>query len=175
MEKRPYSSNRPERSGRPDRSGRPNRSYRPRRSRPDSKVDNLIKKIKTQLTDSLDPVSLDNLNSFERKIIHRHFDHNPNYATRTYRHGEDYELRVYPVGNLRKFAHEKADEAITKGEKVILPHMNDYERFVIHDALKDNEAIKSSSFGEGDERHIELEPEMFGRGLKRIMKKIKLL
>jgi len=52
--------------------------------------------------------------------------------------------------------------------------MSSYERFVIHEALKDNDALKVESFGEGVERHIVIEPNLFGRGLKKIIKKIKL-
>ena len=74
-----------------------------------------------------------------------------------------------------RFALEKANEAIQDRKKVVLPHMSNYARFVVHDSLKDFESLKSHSVGEGDERHIEIEPEFFGRGLKRIIKKIRLM
>ena len=148
------------------------RNYRNQES--NGKIIRLAKKIKAELENSIEPISLSKLNAFERKLIHRHFDHNPNIVTKTYRFGEDYELRVYPVGNLRQYAQKKADEALQTGKKITLPHMSNYERFVVHDTLKAIDSIKSSSFGEGEERHIEIEPEMFGRGLKRIIKKIKL-
>ena len=84
------------------------------------KIDNLIVKIKQELQNSIEPISLSDLNSYERKLIHRHFDHNPNIVTKTYRHGEDYELRIYPIGNLRNFARQKADEAKSEqGEKEV--------------------------------------------------------
>ncbi|MBN1542738.1 hypothetical protein JW992_11385 [candidate division KSB1 bacterium] len=153
---------------------KPKRSFR-RDSKPGNrKIDSLIHKIKDELADSIDPINLPQLNAFERKLIHRHFDNNPDIITRTYRNGENHELRIYPVGNLRRYALEKADQAIRTGEKVILPHMNDYERFIIHDTLKDNSSIKACSYGEAADRHIEIEPELFGRGLKRIIKKIRL-
>jgi predicted RNA-binding protein Jag len=138
------------------------------------KIDGLIRKIKHELSGSIDPISLPKLTSFERKLIHRHFDKDPDIATRTYRYGDEFELKIYPVGNLKRYAEEKAQKAIETGEKVVLPHMSDYERFVIHDALKDKESVRSSSYGEGNERHIEIEPDVFGRGLKRIIKRIRL-
>lgn len=140
-----------------------------------AKVNQILSDVKKQLEGTLEPVSIPGLNSFERKLVHRHFDHNPNVVTKTYRKGEDYEIKVYPVGNLIKFAQEKAQEVINTRKKVVLPHMSSYARYVVHDALKSFDAVKSQSFGEGSERHIEIEPELFGRGLKRIIKKIKLI
>jgi predicted RNA-binding protein Jag len=126
------------------------------------------------LENSIEPVSLFQLNSFERKLIHRHFDHNPAIVTKTYRQGDEFELRVYPISNLKKYAAEKAEEAVRTGQTIVLPHMGDYERFIIHDSLKDKEKIKSVSYGEGGDRHIEIEPDIFGRKLKKIIKKIRL-
>jgi len=141
----------------------------------DDKIVRLIDKIKEDLADSIVPISLTRLTPFERKQVHRVFDKDPNVATKTYRIGEDqHELRIYPVGNLRRYVDKKVEEAIQSGQKVVLPHMSSYERFIVHEALKSNEAVKANSYGEGDDRHIELEPELFGRGLKRIIKKIKL-
>ncbi len=148
---------------------------RNRHDNEDEKIRHLLDQVKKDLDGSLEPVSLQKLNAFERKQIHRHFDHNPNIVTKTYRNGDDYELKVYPVGNLKKFAQEKADEAVQSRKKVVLPHMSSYARYVVHDSLKTVDSIKVQSFGEGAERHIEIEPEFFGRGLKRIIKKIKLM
>ena len=114
------------------------------------KIKRLLSKISTELQDSIEPISLTKLSAFERKLIHRHFDHNENIVTKTYRHGDVYELRVIPVGNLKRFAFEKADEAINTGDKISLPNMSNFERFVIHEALKDKDEIKSASFGEGE-------------------------
>ncbi len=138
------------------------------------KIERLLRKVRTELDDSIEPIILPGLNAFERKLVHRHFDHNSNVVTKTYRDGEDFELRIYPVGNLRKFAQEKAEEAFQSGQKVNLPPMNSYERFVVHDALKDMEAITANSYGEDEDRHVVLEPKAFGRGLKKIIKKIRL-
>lgn len=147
---------------------------RPRRPRPESgKIDRLLKKVREELSNSIEPISLSNLNSFERKLVHRAFDHNPEIVTKTYRSGEDYELRIYPVGNLKRFADSKAEEAIATREPVSLPHMSSYERFIIHDYLKTRDEIKSTSVGEGEDRHIVIEPNIFGRGLKKMIRKIR--
>lgn len=149
---------------------------RERHNRNDNgKIQKILSEIQHDLNNSIEPITLSKLNSFERKLVHRHFDHNPDVVTKTYRNGEDFELKIYPVGNLRKFAQEKAEEAKQSRKKVALPHMCSYERFVIHDTLKEMDSIKAESFGEGEERHIEISPEAFGRGLKRIIKKIKLI
>ena len=96
------------------------------------KIVKLIDRIKTELSDSIEPIVIPNLNAFERKLIHREFDRNPEIVTKTYRYSEDYELRVVPVGNLKRFAKKKADGAIETRDKVVLPPMTNYERFVVH-------------------------------------------
>jgi predicted RNA-binding protein Jag len=146
-------------------------------NRPDDsrdKIDKILKKVREDLENSTDPIPLLHLNSFERKLVHRAFDHNPDIVTKTYRDGEEFELRVYPIGNLKRFAESKAGEATETGGAIKLPHMSSYERFVIHDFMKGRDDIKSSSQGEGEERHIILEPNSFGRGLKKIIRKIRL-
>jgi predicted RNA-binding protein Jag len=141
----------------------------------DEKIRALLDKIQADLRDAITPVSVSNLGAFERKQVHRHFDRNSEIVTKTYRLSDDvFELKIYPVGNLRRYAEQKAEEAIQSGQTAVLPHMSSYERFVIHEALKANDAVKALSFGEGEERHIEIAPNTFGRGLKKIIKKIKL-
>jgi predicted RNA-binding protein Jag len=142
---------------------------------PDNKIKGLLYKIENELAGSIEPISIVELNSFERKLIHRHFDRNPAVVTKTYRKDDDYELRVYPVGNLKKFAIQKADEVVQTGKKAVLPHMGSFERYVVHNALKEIDSVKSKSYGDGENRHIEIEAAIFGRGLRRIIKKIKLL
>lgn len=154
------------------RRGRKDASFQGERS---EKIEELLSRIKTELMDSIEPIVIPELNAFERKLIHNQFDHNPEVVTKTYRIDENsYELRVYPVGNLKRFVQVKADEAISTREKVILPPMSSYERFVVHDCLKGIQTVKTNSYGEGEDRHIEIEPDVFGRGLKRIIRKIKL-
>lgn len=139
------------------------------------KINNIVRKVEDDLRDSIVPVSLMGLPASERRLIHQHFDRDSDIVTKTYKiNEEEYELRIYPVGNLKRYAEKKAAEAMQTGQKAELPPMSSYERFVIHEALKDNDALKVESFGEGVERHIVIEPNLFGRGLKKIIKKIKL-
>ena len=69
------------------------------------KVLQLIKQAEDDLVDSLAPVSLLNLDANERRQVHRYFDRSLEYATKTYKLVEnEFDLRVYPVGNLRRLA-----------------------------------------------------------------------
>lgn len=173
MENQKDRPSREKRSRRPRRSG--GRNGRQQQNQRSPKVENLIRRIKGELADSIEPIIIPELNAFERKLVHRQFDNNPEIVTKTYRLGDDeFELRVYPVGNLKRYAQKKADEAVETRQKVELPHMSNYERFVVHDYLKTLDTVKTTSVGEEDDRHVEIEPEIFGRGLKRIIKKIKL-
>ncbi|HNW59529.1 MAG TPA: R3H domain-containing nucleic acid-binding protein [bacterium] len=140
------------------------------------KIIQMVKQVEDELVDALAPVSLRQLDANERRQVHRHFDRSLEYATKTYKIAEnDYDLRVYPVGNLRRLAERSAEEAIKTGQKVALPPMSSYERFIIHEVLKSNGAVKSASHGEGEERHVVIEPELYGRSLKKMIKKIKLI
>ena len=151
------------------------RNTHPRNQKSD-KIIQLVKKAEDDLVDSLLPVSLTELDADERRQVHRHFDRSTEYSTKTYKISDnEYELRIYPVGNLRRLAQKSAEQAIKTGAKVVLPPMSSYERFIIHEVLKSNDAVKRASNGEGSERHIEIEPELYGRGLKKMIKKIKLL
>ncbi|MFQ5649903.1 MAG: R3H domain-containing nucleic acid-binding protein [bacterium] len=140
----------------------------------DKNIRKMIAEIEERLMDSIRPESLDGLNSFERKLVHRHFDHSSSYETRTYRNGERFTLCVYPVANIEKFAQEKAEESLQKGESIDLPPMGSFERYIVHNALKDFSGVETVSSGEGKERHVQIVSKRFGRGLKRIAKKIKL-
>lgn len=179
MEERKNERPRGEKSERPERSkfSRRNNGRRSHRGarKANPKIEGLVRRIKKELNDSIEPIIIPELNAFERKLIHRQFDNDPNVVTKTYRLAEEeFELRVYPVGNLKRFAKTKAEEAVEKRETIVLPPMSNYERFVIHDYLKTFDTVKTNSIGEEEDRHIEIEPEMFGRGLRKIMKKIKL-
>lgn len=117
---------------------------------------------------------MDDLSAFERKRVHEFFEHKLDFETKTYRDGEKHVLWIFPVGNLKKFAETKANEALNTGDAVVLSPMSNYERFIVHDALKDLESVETTSEGEGAERHVVITPVKFGRRLKRIAKKIKL-
>ncbi|MFQ5640142.1 MAG: R3H domain-containing nucleic acid-binding protein [bacterium] len=137
-------------------------------------IKKIISDIEEKLEDSIKPERFEGLNSFERKLVHRHFDHNKEFQTRTYRSGNNFTLCVYPVGNIERFAKEKAQECLESGANVELPPMGSYERYLVHNALKDISGVQSESTGEGKERKIQLTSKQFGRGLKKIVKKIRL-
>lgn len=152
----------------------------PRRDRPEmseqdmTRVNQLLQEAELQLADSITPVSMPDLSPGERKHVHEFFEHKLDFETKTYRDGEKHVLWVFPVGNLKKFAESKANESLASGEAVVLPPMSNYERFIIHEALKDMESIETASEGEEAERHVVISPVKFGRRLKKIAKKIKL-
>ncbi|MFQ5771690.1 MAG: hypothetical protein ACE5HX_14245, partial [bacterium] len=102
------------------------------RRRYDNKnIPKIISEVEAKLQNSIKPESLVGLNSFERKLIHRHFDHNNDFQTRTYRDGDKFTLFVYPVGNIERFAKEKAQESLSSGAEVTLPPMGSYERYIV--------------------------------------------
>ncbi len=140
-----------------------------------SKIDRILVQVQRDLRDSYVPATLRDLTAFERKRIHRFFDGNPDFETKTYRNDGDYVLKVFPVGNIRRLAEQKAEEARQRQCVVALPPMGSFERFIVHDALKQYTDLETTSVGEGDDRHVEIRPVRYGRGLKRIIKKIKLL
>jgi predicted RNA-binding protein Jag len=139
-----------------------------------SKIDQILIDIQRKLRESYEPYCVENLNGFERKRIHSFFDSKEEYETRTYRHGERFVLKVIPVGNLKQLAKENAEKVLQTGEPVVLPYLGNYERFIIHNYLKDFEGIETKSVGEGKDRRLEIKQTKFGRSLKRIIKKIKI-
>ena len=142
----------------------------------DQNIRKLISGVEKRLQGSIKAESLEGLNSFERKMVHRHFDHNPDFETRTYRNGDKFTLSIYPVENIKKFAKDKTKELLDSGTEVSdLPPMGSYERYVVHAAVQDISGVETASQGEGPERHVQIvSKKRFGRGLKKIVKKIKL-
>lgn len=138
------------------------------------KIDRIIIEAQRQLRDNIEPYNIRDLNAFERKRIHSFFDNKPDFKTKTYRDDEEYIFRIYPIGNLKRYVEKRAQEALETGTSVELPPMSSYERFIIHDHLKNWEGIETTSVGENGERHIELKPKRFGRTLKKIIKKMKI-
>ena len=126
------------------------------------------------LVDTSHAICLEDLNAFERKCIHQFFDNKADYETKTYRNGEDYLLWIFPIEKLRTYAEEKAQEAISGGGEIDLPPMSNYERFIVHDALKSIDSVETNFFGEDEERHIRISPVKFGRRFKKVIKKLKL-
>lgn len=150
-------------------------SYQGRPRTDMSKIDQILIDIQRKLRDSFEPYCVENLNSFERKRIHSFFDAKEDFETRTYRQGEQYVLKVIPVGNLKRLAKENTEKVLQTGETVVMPYLGNYERFIIHNFLKDFEGIETKSVGEGPDRRLEIKQAKFGRSLRRIIKKIKIL
>ena len=71
-----------------ERKTRQRREFKKQHTEPmDEKMERLIAKIRTDLSDSIIPISLTRLSPFERKQIHRAFDRDPSVTTKTYRIG----------------------------------------------------------------------------------------
>ncbi len=140
-----------------------------------SKIDRILIDAQKQLRDSLNPVSIDSLNSYERKRIHSFFDDKEDFETKTYRRNSTFVLKVFPVGNLKREAKAKADHVLETGEIYTFPRLSGYERYVIHNYLQDFQGIETESVGEEDDRRLQIKPVRFGRSLKKIMKKIRLM
>jgi len=138
------------------------------------KIDRLLIDIQKKLRSSNSPVCLENLTAFERKKIHSFFDTKADFQTKTYRDNDMYILKIFPVGNLKRLAEEKCKLVLDTGQSVFLENLSNYERFIIHDHLKNFEGIETISSGEGNSRRLEIKPKRFGRSLKKIMKKIKI-
>ena len=142
-----------------------------KRKRFDAKAQETIKYIEDSLQDSSEAVTVQDLNSFQRKLIHEHFEKSQEYKIKTYRENDNVTMKVYPIGKLRRLAELKAQEVLIKGETEVLPPMGSFERFIIHDYLKDRDGVRTESFGEGRERHVEINP-IFGRTPKKIKKRL---
>jgi predicted RNA-binding protein Jag len=156
--------------------GRERTRYQRRPSYDKRKIIQILEDVQQRAEESYEPIQLENLNAFERKKVHQFFEDDPDFETRTYRsEDERFVLWVYPVGKLRAFAEEKAMEAKESGKSVALPPMSSYERFLVHSALKEWGDIETLSEGEGENRHVVIHPMRFGRRLKRIAKRIKLI
>ena len=155
---------------------RPDRNRRPsgRHSADIAKIDRILIDIQKNLRDSIEPVALENLTAYERKRIHSFFDHKPEFKTKTYRDNDHYILKVFPIGNLKKFAEEKMKTVMETGQSVYIENLGNYERFIIHDHLKSIEGIETTSTGEENNRVLEIKQKQFGRALKKIIKKIKI-
>lgn len=151
------------------------RRKRPGSNAPTGKIDHVIIDIQKKLRDTIQPINIPNLNAFERKRIHAFFDNKSDYKTKTYRNGENYIFRVYPIGNLKRFVETEAQRALDTGETIALPSMTGFERFIVHEHMQSWESIETMSVGEDKERHIELTPKRFGRKLKRIIRKMKFI
>jgi len=139
------------------------------------KINGMLNDIMQKLEDSIDAIEIRDLNPYERKQIHTWFDSRPAFKTKTYRNNDDYILKIYPIGNLKGKVEKMAQEVLETGKSVFLHDLGNFERFIVHDYLKTFDGIETLSSGEGTNRVLEIKRKQFGRSLKRIMKKIKLV
>ena len=144
----------------------------------DEKVQQAITQAEEFLNGSLEPATIRELDGSQRKLIHEHFEKTQEYKVKSYREKESEIIKIYPVGQLKRLAEQKTQEVLMKGKPEDLPPMGSYQRFVIHDYLKDREGVKTESFGEkGKDRHVEILPlvenlPLFGRNLKKVKHKL---
>lgn len=142
---------------------------RHRRPEMDDDTRQAIRNAENQLANQLEAVVLDKLNPFQRKQVYRYFEKTDEYVVKNFRDRDDSEnvmLKVYPVGNLRRLAEQKTQEVLMNVRAENLPPMGSFERFVIHDYLKERDGIKTESHGEASGRHIKISP-LFGRTPKK--------
>lgn len=169
--KRPFK--RDEREPEVERDARPHSErFRHNKPRIEPKIKEEIHKAELHLVDAWGAYTIRGFNGFERKCIHEHFERTPEYRVKSYRENGDSVLKIFPVGKLQRLAEQKAQEVLMTGTPVTLPPMGAFERFVIHDYLKDREGVKTVSFGEsGSGRHVEIHP-LFGRKLKKARRRL---
>lgn len=149
-----------------------NKHFKKRPPQIDEKVRQMIHAAEVALFDSMQPYAIPGLNAFQRRQVHLHFKKSQEFEVKSYKETEeDVTLKVFPVGMLKRLAEQKAQEVLMQGEIADLPPMGSFERFVIHDYLKERDGIKTESEGEGKERHIRIMP-IFGRNLKKAKKRL---
>lgn len=143
-------------------------------SRPKRKIDEKVKKaiaeVEASMVDSQDPVTLRGLSRFQRNDVERYFSKSQEYAVKIYRDGEEIVCKVFPVGRLKRLTEQKTQEVLMNGRPEALPPMGAFERFIVHDYLKEREGVKTESYGEGQERYVEIQP-LFGRSPKKAKRK----
>jgi hypothetical protein len=140
-------------------------------SPPDEKVREAIRNAESRLQSELRAVVIDGLNPFQRKQVYRHFERGSEYKIKAFPRDDQWIMKIYPVGNLKRLAEQKAQEVLMKGEIISLPPLGSFERFVIHDYLKERCGLRTESHGDGEERHIEIHPQ-FGRMPKKIKRRL---
>lgn len=60
---------------------------------------------------------------------------------------------------LEAMARETAEEVSKTGKSKLLRPMNSKERWVVHNAIKDMQGLRSESIGDGRQRRVKIEPE----------------
>jgi hypothetical protein len=132
----------------------------------------MIDAAKDHFNNSIDAFPIRGLDPFQRKQIHQHFEKTGEYKVRTLRdESEEIFLIVIPVGHLQRLAENMMQEVLMTGESRSMQPMGSYERFLIHEYMKNRGGVRTESFGEGEERHIEIFP-MFGRIPKKAKRRL---
>lgn len=143
-----------------------------RRNEMDPQVKLELNAAMENIQTGLAPYEIKGLNAFQRKQVHRYFERLQEYGVKTYRIDDDaYVMKIFPVGALKRLAEQVAQEVLMQGDAGDLPPMGAYERYVIHDYLKDRAGIQTRSEGEGEDRHIRVMP-IFGRSLKKSKRRL---
>jgi predicted RNA-binding protein Jag len=159
-----------------ERDRKPRRDFREERKRPEPMDDSVRAAIDDAMEqmhrNALAPAVLDGLDPFQRKQVHRHFERTQEYTVRPV-HGEggSVTLRVYPVGGLRRMAESVVQEVLMNGEPRHLPQMGSFERFLVHEYMKERGGVRTESVGEGSERHVVVHP-LFGRLPKKAKRRL---
>jgi predicted RNA-binding protein Jag len=138
----------------------------------DETVRVVLDRIQSELQESFGPSRVEGLNGFQRKQIHHFFGKTNEYNVKTHKENENWVLKVYPIGKLRRIAEQKTQEVLMEGKEHSLPPMGSYQRFIIHDYLKERDGIRTESKGsEGKDRHVVIYP-VFGRSLKKAKRRL---
>ena len=137
----------------------------------DPEVKKAIDQAMSALQEDLKPSVITGFNAFQRKQVFRYFEKMPEFGVKSYRQDEDFIMKVFPVGGLKRLAEQRAQEVLMQGEPEKLPPMGSYERFVIHAYLKDRGGVRTESEGEGPDRHVVIYP-IFGRHLKKAKRRL---
>jgi predicted RNA-binding protein Jag len=157
---------------REERQERSSGGHRKPASEMDEKAKEKIDAASEHFRVSLDPFPVEGLNPFQRKWIHRHFESTQEYKVRTVRDDKnEITLIIYPVGHLQRIAETMLQEVLMTGEPRILPPMGSYERFIVHEYMKNRGGVRTESFGEGDDRHVEIF-QIFGRTPKKVKRRL---
>lgn len=156
-----------------NRERRPNRRDDKYRHAPrmDENVLRSIRQVEEAFKENSTPFKITGLNGFQRKQLYTYFEKKQEYRAKSYKEKDDVIVKVYAIGHLKRLAEKAAQEVLMQGEFIELPPMSSFERYVIHDYLKDREGLKTESYGEGKERHIQISPQ-FGRSLKKVKKRL---
>jgi len=142
-----------------------------RKPKIDEKVREAIDTLEASLKDSMEPSVIRGFNNLQRKQLILHFEKSQEYKLKTYREQDDVIIKIFPVGVIKRLTEQKTQEVLMKGVPEVLSPMGSFERFIVHDYLKDREGIKTESYGEGKDRYVGIQP-LFGRSPKKAKRRL---